>query len=37
MEDAKKLLRLLGSPVIEALGEAEAECAFMVNGSKRAL
>jgi hypothetical protein len=24
MEDAKKLLRLLGTPVIEATGEAEA-------------
>ena len=28
MEDANKLLRLLGSPVIEALGEADAQCAF---------
>jgi hypothetical protein len=24
MEDAKKLLRLMGTPVIEATGEAEA-------------
>ena len=31
MADAKKLVRLLGVPVIEAPGEAEAQCAEMVK------
>jgi flap endonuclease-1 len=31
MEDAKKLLRFLGTPVVEATGEAEAQCSFMVS------
>ena len=30
MDDAKKLLTLLGVPVIVAPGEAEAQCAKMV-------
>ena len=30
-EDAKKLIRLMGCPVIEAPGEAEAQCAQMSN------
>jgi len=31
IEDAKKLVRLLGAPVIEAPGEAEAQCAKIVS------
>jgi len=31
MEDAKKLLRMMGTPVIEAPGEAEAQCAQIVK------
>ena len=31
MADAKKLIRLMGVPVIEAPGEAEAQCAEMVK------
>lgn len=29
-EDAKKLCKLMGCPIIESPGEAEAQCAFMV-------
>ena len=31
MEDAKKLLRMMGTPVIEAPGEAEAQCAWITK------
>ena len=31
MEDAKKLVRMLGCPLIEAPSEAEAQCAKMVE------
>ena len=31
MADAKKLLQLMGTPVIEAPGEAEAQCAVLVK------
>jgi flap endonuclease-1 len=31
MEDAKKLIRLMGAPLIESPGEAEAQCARMVS------
>mmetsp|Transcript_58509 Transcript_58509/g.67571 ORF Transcript_58509/g.67571 Transcript_58509/m.67571 type:complete len:386 (+) Transcript_58509:47-1204(+) len=34
IEDAKKMLRLLGVPVIEAPCEAEAECAELVKAGK---
>jgi flap endonuclease-1 len=33
-EDAKKLLILMGIPVIEAPGEAEAQCAVIVRAEK---
>lgn len=31
MDDAKKLLRLMGTPIIEAPGEAESQCATIVK------
>lgn len=31
IDDAKKLVRLLGAPLIEAPGEAEAQCAEIVK------
>jgi flap endonuclease-1 len=31
MNDAKKLIRLMGAPVIEAPGEAEAQCARLAS------
>lgn len=31
IEDSKKILRLMGMPVIEAPGEAEATCAAMAK------
>lgn len=31
MADAKKLLQLMGMPVIESPGEAEAQCAIIVK------
>ena len=31
MDDAKKLLRLMGTPVIEAPGEAESQCAVLTK------
>lgn len=31
MEDAKKLLGLMGTPIIQAPGEAEAQCAEVVK------
>jgi len=34
IEDCKKMLRLAGVPVIEAPGEAEAQCAAMVKAGK---
>lgn len=34
IEDAKKLIRLLGVPIIEAPSEAEAECAALVKAGK---
>ena len=32
--DAKKMLRLMGLPVIEALSEAEAQCVTIVKAGK---
>ncbi|CDW80730.1 flap endonuclease 1-like [Stylonychia lemnae] len=34
MRDAKKLLRLMGCPVVEAPGEAEAQCAVIVKNGQ---
>lgn len=34
IEDAKKMLRFMGTPVIEAPGEAEAQCAEIVKQGK---
>jgi len=31
IDDAKKMLRLMGTPIIEAPGEAEAQCAEIVK------
>lgn len=31
MEDAKNLLRLMGTPIIESPGEAESQCAVIVK------
>jgi len=33
-EDVKKLLRLMGVPVVEASGEAEAQCAWLCKAGK---
>ena len=33
-EDAKKLLRLMGVPVVEAATEAEAQCAALCKAGK---
>ena len=32
--DAKKLIKLMGLPVVEAASEAEAQCAFLVKAGK---
>lgn len=31
IEDAKNLIRMMGTPVVEAPGEAEAQCSRMCN------
>jgi len=34
IQDSKKLLSLLGLPTVQALGEAEAQCAYMTKNAK---
>jgi flap endonuclease-1 len=31
--DAKRLIKLMGLPIVEAPGEAEAQCAYMVTNT----